>query len=403
MLFNYQIALSSGQVKKGTIEARDAQNAKAKLSTQPGNLLAVTPAKYVAKKKKSSGMVFGRVKFVDKMMFAKHLTVMIKSGMPLDEALDTLILQSSPVLAKKLETILADVKKGNSLSGSLRKFPKVFDNLFVNMVASGEAGGTLVKNLQIVATQQQKSYTLRSKIKSAIMYPTVIFSAIIVLVVVISVFVLPKLLGFFESLNATLPLSTKILIFGGNLFISHWKWMILVVIAILFAIRVMKKFTTTRFWLHAILLYLPIAGKISKNINWSIFARSLASLLDSGVPIDQALHIVSETQTNDIYRKQVTMIYHQVLKGTAMSEVLSTNKHFPILVSRMSRVGERSGKLSETLDYLADFYEAEVDSFTKNLSTMLEPVLLITIGLIVGFVAMSIINPIYELTSKVSQ
>lgn len=401
MIFSYQIADDQGKTKKGQIEADSLAQAKAKLSTQPGTLLSLREMKVSTKKK--SKLVFGRVSLQDRMMFAKHLTVMIRSGMPLDEALDTLTEQSSPILSKKLEVISEEVKKGNSLSNAIRKFPKVFDNLFVNMVAAGEAGGTLVKNLEIVATQQQKSYTLRSKIKSAIMYPVVIFLAIIGLIVVISVFVLPKLLGFFKSLNATLPLSTKILILGGDLFLAYWQVFFIGLFVLIVAIRISAKFPKPRLLLHTILIHLPIAGKISKNLNWSIFARSLASLLNSGVPIDQALKIVSQTQTSDVYKREVTILYHQVVKGVAMSEILEHNKYFPILVARMSRVGERSGNLSETLDYLADFYETEVDNYTKNLSTMLEPILLVTIGLLVGFVAMSIINPIYELTSKVSQ
>ncbi len=402
MLFSYQIADQKGNIKKGQLEAADIKEAKAKLLTQPGTLLSLREDKGLAKKT-GSKFVFGKVSLADRMMFAKHLTVMIRSGMPLDEALDTLRDQSSPVLAKRLEVISEDVKKGNSLSNALRKFPKVFDNLFVNMVAAGEIGGTLVKNLEIVATQQQKSYTLRSKIKAAVMYPVVIFISIIGLIVVISTFVLPKLLGFFKSLNATLPLSTKILIVGGELFLDYWQLFFIGLFLFIVLIRFLLRFAQPRLFLHGVLLHLPIAGKISRNLNLSIFARSLSSLLNSGVPIDQALHIVSQTQTNDVYKKEVNITYHQVVKGVALSEILEHNKRFPILVSRMSRVGERSGNLSETLDYLADFYEAEVDNYTKNLSTMLEPILLVVIGLLVGFVAMSIINPIYELTSKVSQ
>jgi type IV pilus assembly protein PilC len=401
MLFSYQIATQKGKIVKGKIEATNLAEARTKLGAKGGNLLKIVPTKN--KVGLQMNISFGRVRLLDKMVFAKHLSVMIKAGMPLDEALDTLIQQSSSALSNLLKKISAHVKQGNSLSAALKKFPRVFDSMFVNMIAAGEASGRLEKNLEIVATQQSKNYTLRSKIKAALLYPMVIFIAILGLMVVISVFVLPKLLGFFTTLNATLPLSTKILMWGSNFFVSYWPQFFGSIILFIIMLKIMARFGGTRFVLHKLILKLPIFGKISRNMNLAIFCRSLASLLDSGITIDQALRITSDTVTNDVYKKRISIVYHQLLKGTSLSDILSKDDHFPVLISRMGRVGERSGTLSETLDYLADFYETEVDTTTKNLSTMLEPALLVTIGLVVGFVAMSIINPIYELTSKVGR
>ncbi len=400
MLFIYKIADQKGKVTTGQIEASSNAEARARLAGQNGTILNVVEAKQKAFSAKGD-ITFGRVKLVDKMLFAKHLSVMIKAGMPLDEGLETLMSQSSAPMSAKIKLILADVRQGNSLSSALRKYPKVFDSMFVNMTMAGEAGGKLEQNLEIVAVQQAKNYTLRGKIKAAMMYPTVVFVAILALIGVISAFVLPKLLGFFTTLHATLPLSTRILLAGSEFLIKYWLYILVSIIVFVIAIRVMDKFAKTRLFLHGVILKIPIFGKISRNLNLAIFCRSLASLLNSGVTIDQSLHIVADTVTNDVYKQRIAVIYHQVLQGLAMSEILAKDKHFPVLLSRMARVGERSAKLSETLDYLADFYETEVDNVTKNLSTMLEPALLVFIGLVVGFVAMSIINPIYELTSKV--
>lgn len=399
MWFAYQVINKKGLRVSGNIEARSQDEAKLKLATKKGTVFSI----HQIDKPTKAGMelVVGRVKLVDKMIFAKHLAVMIRSGMPLDESLDTLMHQSSPVMAKKIKEILFDVKQGNSLASALKKQKRVFDSMFINMVSAGEASGQLEKNLEMVAIQQEKNYTLRSKIKAAMLYPSVVFLAIIGLMTVIAVFVLPKLLGFFSTLNATLPLSTKILLASSSFLVNYWSFILAGVIFLLISIRVMGHFAKTRLILHVIFLKVPIFGKISKNMNLAIFCRSLSSLLASGITIDQALNIVADTVTNEDYKKRINIVYHQVLKGSALSEVLLKDKAFPILVSRMSKVGERSGKLSETLDYLADFYETEVDGTTKNLSTMLEPALLVFIGLTVGFVAMSIINPIYELTSKV--
>jgi type IV pilus assembly protein PilC len=403
MLFAYQIANKKGKITKGTIEAGDLNAARNKLGLKGGNVISLQPTKKSSKKKRSLNITIGRVKLVDKMMFAKHLSVMIKAGMPLDESLDTLMQQSSPPLAKRLKKILADVRQGNPLSGALRKHSRVFDTMFINMVAAGEIGGKLEENLEIVALQQSKNHALRSKIKAAMLYPTVVFFAILGLIAVISAFVLPKLIGFFTTLNATLPVSTKILIGSSTFFVDNWAPLFLSIIVFLIALKLMSRFPASRFVLHNIILRLPIFGGISKNMNLAIFCRSLGSLLNSGITIDQALKIVAETVTNDLYNKRITILHHQLLQGKSLSEILSRDKHFPLLISRMSKVGERSGTLAETLDYLADFYENEVDTVTKNLSTMLEPALLVTIGLTVGFVAMSIINPIYELTSKVGR
>jgi len=189
----------------------------------------------------------------------------------------------------------------------------------------------------------------------------------------------------------------------SGFFSTYWWLVLALIVVIVVGIRIMSRIPGTRLILHKIILGLPVIGKISKNMNLALFCRTLSSLLNSGIPIDNALQIVSQTLTNDVYKKEVTKIYHTILKGTSLADAISNKDLFPTIVGRMSKVGERSGNLSDVLDYLADFYELEVDTTTKNLSSMLEPILLAFIGLVVAFVAMSIINPIYDLTSKVGR
>lgn len=405
MLFNYKLSDNKGKIITGSIEAMSIQEAKNRLAAQEGTIVMLEPVKGGGKdkSKKKGQIVLGKVKMIEKVMFAKHLAVMIKAGMAIDTALETLRDNATSVLSKRLESVLEEVKKGIRLSDALKKYPKDFDLLFVNMVAVGEQGGTLAKNLNLLASQQKKSYELRSKIKSAAVYPSLIIVAIIGLIVVISVFVLPKILTFFKTLKIDLPATTRLFINISDFMINYWIWIVGVIIFIFIAIRVMAKIRTTRLMLHLIILRLPIVGNISKHLNLALFARTLGSLLDSGITIDRALQIVAQTLTNDAYKKETTSVYHQILKGGSLAEAMSNQDYFPSLLANMVRVGENSGNLSEVLDYLADFYELEVDNTTKNLSTMLEPALLIMIGLVVGFVAISIINPIYELTSKVGR
>ncbi len=405
MLFTYQVSDKEGRTKDGKIEAMSREEARNKL-TLKGQVLISLNAIQAAKqqsKRKSKEIVFGRVKLLEKVMLAKHLSVMIKAGMSIDNALEVLRDNASPLLRKKLRDVLADVRSGHSLSSALRHHPKDFDMLFVNMIAAGETGGNLAKNLNLLSVQQRKSYDLKNKLKSAAMYPTLVLIAIVGLVAVVSKLVLPKIITFFTNLNIQLPLPTRILIAVANFFATYW-FLIIGGIAVLVVLWiVLLRFAASRFWLHKLLLNLPITGKVSRNMNLALFCRTLGTLLESGITIDQSLQIVSQTLTNDVYKKSTLNIYYKVLKGSSLADAMAAEKYFPNIVSRMSRVGEESGNLSDVLDYLADFYELEVDTITKNLSTMLEPALLIVIGLGVGFVAISIINPIYDLTSKIGR
>jgi len=404
MLFSYEISDSKNKISKGTIDAPNRQQARNQLALKDGVLISLEPIGRAKANGKMGGkqIILGRVKLLDKVMLAKHLSVMIKAGMSIDGSLEVLRENASPAMVRVLSGVLTDVRKGNTLSSALKKYNKDFDLLFINMVAAGEKGGNLANNLNLLSIQQQKSYELRSKIKAAAMYPSIILLAIVALTAVVSKFVLPKIVNFFTSLNVDLPWSTRLLIGGANFFANYWLWVVLGVGAFMLAWNVMLRFTLTRLIIHRFILKLPVLGKLTSDMNLALFCRTLSSLLNSGITIDQSLQIVSQTMLSEVYRQETMSIYHKVLKGNSLAESISNKKYFPSIVSRMSKVGEESGNLSEVLDYLADFYELEVDTTSKNLSTMLEPILLVAIGLVVGFVAMSIINPIYDLTSKIS-
>lgn len=402
MLFSYKISDSKNKITSGTIEADSRNQARNKLLLKDGVLISLEPIGRSKVSKGSKQITFGRLKLIDKVMFAKHLAVMIKAGMSIDSAIETIKDNSSPLMFKIMSDVFVEIRKGNSLSSSLKRHPKDFDLLFVNMVAAGEKGGNLAKNLGLLAIQQQKSYELRKKIKSASIYPSVVILAIVGLTAVISKFVLPKIINFFSSLNVELPWTTKLLIASANFLTKYWLWILIGMAIIVVVWNIMLRFGKSRLLLHAFILKIPVLGKLTANMSLALFCKTLASLLNSGITIDQSLQIVSDTMTNEVYRQNTINIYHQVLKGKSLADSLSHKKHFPNMVSRMTMVGEESGNLSEVLDHLAEFYELEVDNTTKNLSSLLEPVLLVLIGLVVGFVAMSIINPIYDLTSKIS-
>lgn len=403
MLFNYKIVTAQGQVKEGRHEAPSMQEARNHFILQGHTVLAMELARLHKKSVISNlqDLNFGHLALVERVMLAKHLAAMIKAGMGIDEALETIASTASPLMRKRLVQIINTIRGGVALSEALKKYPKDFDILFTNMVAVGETSGHLVESLDLLAQQQHKTYELKRKIKSASIYPIIIIVAVLMLVVVISIFVLPKITVFFKSLQITLPLATRILIGISNFFINYWPYVAGGAVAIFLAQRLLMRFANGRYFVHRILSKTPLIGKISQQVNMALFARTLGSLLASGITIDKGLQIVSHTMTNEVYKRITTSIYHQVLKGLALSDILATKKEFSPIFYRMCKVGERSGNLSEVLNYVADYYEGEVDNTTKNLSAILEPALLLFIGIVVAFVAVSIINPIYELTSKV--
>lgn len=397
MQFRYKLTDNQGKIIKGKMEAANIQEARNRLALQDGTLLSleqyIKEKDNVAKKQ----IIIGNMRLVDRVMMSKHLSVMIKSGMSIDAALEVLADGASPLVHDRMSGLLNEVRKGNSLSSALKKYPKDFNNLFINMVAVGESSGTLAKNLEILAVQQHKTYELRSKIKAASIYPVIVLIAVLGLMTMVSTLVLPKLEGFFDALGDNMPPLTKFLQAASSLLSDYWWLIIAVVVALVILAQVFERFYNTRLWLHYFYLKIPVVGKIIKHMNLALYCRTMASLLNSGITIDQALKIVSDTLTSAVYREQLTIVYHNILKGNALSDAMANRHYFPPMLYRMIKVGENSGNLSDVLDYLADFYEEDVDNAAKNFSSTLEPALLIMIGLTVGVVAIGIIQPIFKL------
>ncbi len=397
MQFRYKLTDNQGKIIKGRLEAANIQEARNRLALQEGTLVSleqyIKEKDNVAKKQ----IIIGNMRLVDRVMMSKHLSVMIKSGMSIDAALEVLADGASPLVHDRMSGLLNEVRKGNSLSSALKKYPKDFNNLFINMVAVGESSGTLAKNLEILAVQQHKTYELRSKIKAASIYPVIVLIAVLGLMTMVSTLVLPKLEGFFDALGDNMPPLTKFLQAASGFLSNYWWLIIAVVVALVILAQVFERFYNTRLWLHYFYLKIPVVGKIIKHMNLALYCRTMASLLNSGITIDQALKIVSDTLTSAVYREQLTIVYHNILKGNALSDAMANRHYFPPMLYRMIRVGENSGNLSDVLDYLADFYEEDVDNAAKNFSSTLEPALLIMIGLTVGVVAIGIIQPIFKL------
>jgi len=280
----------------------------------------------------------------------------------------------------------------------------IFPNLLISAVRAGESSGTLEDNLESVSEQLKKTKTLKSKIKAAMVYPIIVLTAAFILGMAMSFLVLPKITPLFEGLNIDLPATTRFLIWFSHIINSYGQYILIGIIAgaAFFAWLVRQKFS--RPVTHFIILKTPLIRAISRNSNLSDFCRVLGTLLKSGLNIDEALNITKNSLQNYYYVKVLEAARQRITRGQKLSEILSDyEKYFPDIAVSMIKVGEKSGRLEETLFYLAEFFEEEVENATKSLATAIEPILLIFIGLVVGGLALSIITPIYQITGNVQR
>lgn len=355
---------------------------------------------------KSSIPFLSKVSFLDKLLFTKHLSVMLKSGIPIGEAITTIKEQASnPLFKTILEGLVKEIQNGQNLATALAKYPKIFDPLYVNLIKIGEESGSLETNLEYLAEQQKKDYDFRKKVQGAMLYPLIILFATVVVGGFTSIYVLPKLVDLFTSLNVKLPISTQILLFVALAMKNYGIIIIAFFIALLIGIQFVLRMPKVKPIYQKYLLSLPVMGLYLQNIQLTSMCRNLGLMLKSGLPISQALETEISATNNLIYKGYVQKMRQSIEKGKSLENELSgpTYKFIPKIMAKMIGVGEKTGKLEESLLYLGDFFEDEVDSTTKNLANILEPILLLGIGLVVGFVAISIISPIYDLTGSIKR
>jgi type IV pilus assembly protein PilC len=356
------------------------------------------PAKVVREtslKKKS--LRVGRISIMERMFFARYLALMLRSGIQLAKGLEFLEVQIENARFKQaIASIRRDVTSGVYFSDSLAKFPKIFSELFINMVRAGETAGNLEEVLDIIAEELRKASELRSKVISALIYPAILVFAMIGVSVFIVFFVFPRIIQVYESLNVALPITTKILV-SVVLFINrNVSYFAVGAAAVLIFLAVWLNTRLGRRQFDWVLLRLPIFRTIVRKINTVQFARTFSSLLRSGVSTPVALEITSKTFRNSYYRDAALAAATGIRQGKRMSEILERNVGiFPPIVSQMVSVGEETGALTDILRQVASFFETEVDTFIENLTKIIEPLLMIGIGSVVGFIAIATVQLIY--------
>lgn len=343
------------------------------------------------------------VSMIDLVMTAKHLAVMLEAGMTIPDALSTLKDQSSGSLKATLKRVQTRVLSGSTFGDALAMEPRIFSPVFVSAVVIGESSGTLAENLIRLSMQMEKDLRLRRQIQSASLYPVIILSAALLLGLGIATFVLPKVVSVFYSLNTQLPLTTRVLIWVAKVFDRFGLWLSggILLGAFSFVVLVRQKFMHPI--THRILLALPAIKTFIHDSNRARFCRTLGTLLESGTPIVESLHIVQYVTSNVVYQKAIEDITKQVATGDTFSSAVEHHEAlFSTMIARMAAVGEESGRLGTTFSYLAQYYEDRIDALSKNFSSVIEPVLLVLIGLLVGLIAVSVITPIYSITSSIT-
>jgi len=401
----YTAKNQKGEVRAGEANVKDERDLATQLRSDGFVLTSFKEIKIEKEKTISIKFLdrFTSIPIKEKMMFARNLSVMISSGLPLSKAIRNLTVQTkNKNFVKILEVIQGDLQSGLTLSDGLAKYPGVFGELFINMIRVGETSGNLEEVLDILAIQLEKEHELIGKVRGALIYPAVILVAMIAIGIVMMVFVVPKLTQVFKDLGSELPATTKFVIatsdfLKNNFLLSLVGFVILAVLA--------KVYTTTesgKKTMGSLFINLPAISNIYIKMNSARFSRILSSLLRSGVTIVESLRILSRTLTNHYYRTALEKAAEMIQKGEPLSKIIYQEKKiFPILVPQMLEVGEETGKTETVMQKLADFYEAEVDQLTKNLSSIIEPVLMLIIGAAVGFFAVSMLTPMYSVMQNI--
>lgn len=394
--FNYIAKNKEGDVVKGLVEAENDKTAAKLLSGKELVAIDIIP------KREASFNFSRKISVKEKALFARQLATMINAGLPISQSLITLKDQSSNLELKKIvDTVSKDIEGGSQLSSSFSKFPKLFKQIDLSLIATGEASGTLDKVLLRLADQTEKTYRINKKIRSAFTYPAFIIVVIIGVVVLMVLYVMPQMENLYKSFDADLPFLTRMMI--GLSYVLR-RFGILVALALFGFFVLLKRFVSTtngrKLW-DSLKLKIPIIGNFLQKVYVARFSRTLAGMVNSGVPLLDSLKIVSDSVGNVVFRDIIMDAREKVKGGIPLSTPLKENVYFPLLVSQMIGVGEKTGELDNMLDNLADYYEEEVDNIVKNLSTLIEPIIIVVMGLMVGTLLVAILQPIYGLSNVI--
>ena len=399
MIFTYTAKDAEGKTKTGFVEAATTEQAAEILRGR--NLV---PTGLREKETSSLSLLLKNLRRVseeEKTIFTRQLATMINAGLPLARALEVLTVQArNPRFREVLSACLRDVQAGAALSSSLEKQEGVFSRIYLSLIRAGEASGALDKILLRLADNQEKRREFIAQTRGVLIYPAIVVVGMIAVFVMMMTFVIPKLMDMYRDLGAALPLPTRIMMGISDLFTHFWWLLLLLTVGVIVGVWRFKQTVAGRYLWAKTILRLPIVGPISSRTQLAEMTRTLGLLVGSGIPILTALDIAEGALSNVLYCEALERATLSVEKGLPLSTVLKNDPLFPPSLGQMIEVGEETGKIDEVLFKVSHFFESEVDQAVKNMTTALEPLIMILLGIMVGFLILSVILPIYSLTSQ---
>lgn len=399
--FAYKVRDRSGKVISGAIEAESAQAVASKLRSMGYIVLEISEKKEAF----SFSLSFRKkVKLKDLTVFSRQFATMINSGVSITRALAILAEQTdNPTLAEVIRQLRKDVEAGLSLSEALAKHDKIFPPIFVNMTRAGEAGGVLDEVLLRLAEHFEKDAAIRGRVKSALTYPVAVLVFSLLIATAMIVFVVPTFMNMFESLGGNLPAATQMLVNLSNFVRGRWYIIIGTIVGIIYLYKFLNKTEKGKFFFDSIKLKLPIFGMLIKKMSLSKFSRTFSTLVASGVPILQAMDIVADTAGNEVVAKAIREARSSIKEGESISKPLSKSPVFPPMVVQMISIGEETGALDTMLKKIADFYDEEVSAMVESLTSLLEPILMIFLGILIGGIVIALYLPMFSIISVMNQ
>lgn len=396
-IFNYTATDPQGKKVTGSVDSRSKEIAVNLIKQKGLYLLAINEKKdsIIDEVLNLRGIPKSEV-----VGFTRQFSTMVSAGLPIANALEVLVNQTeNPAFKKMLYDVLKSVEGGLPLSAALGRHPYVFNVTFQSLVSAGESSGNLDVILDRLATRLEEERELEAKFKGAMVYPIIVFITMIAVFFILMVFVIPKLADMYENLNVPLPMVTQVMISSSRFMVDNVFLILLMAAGAIFGIRYFLKSPQGHQIVSEVMFVMPVFGKINKLKDLDQFTSTLALLLSSAVPIVESLNIVADVVTNSAYKNAAKEAARQIERGTALSEYFKTNSVFPPLVSQMAGVGQETGKMDEVLDKISKYFKNELDHLIRGLSAALEPIILVVLGVMVGFLIISIITPIYKITS----
>lgn len=389
----------SGEGKRvhGVLRLADAKEVQVELKKQNIELISF-------KQKTSLNFTIGgpkKVKLKNILLFTRYLSTMLNSGLPIMQALDVISHdQDNEAMHSFVLKLRSNISGGKTLAETFAEYPEHFSQLYSSLIKAGEKSGTLDKILMRLGNYLERSETLRKKVKKALIYPAAIISVAFIVSSIMLIFVVPKFKALFDSFNAKLPFFTRVILAISNFMQSYWWAVVLAIFAGIWAIRAnLKRSPEFRYWMDKKLLKMPIIGPILTRAIIARFSRTLSTTLESGMPITEAMRAMADIMGNAVYSKAVLQICNDITSGHQLNVSMTSTKLFPNMVIQMISVGEASGSLSDMLHKVADYYEEEVNYAVDNLSSLLEPLIMLILGVIIGSLVIAMYLPIFQLGS----